>query len=356
MKNLPLNQKFIIGSIETSVGEIPLVPAELTRVDRMGTLKARCGFGRMDYRVDPGLYALGKPDADTPVFVSANYKMSFDALRKVLLGRNAWILVLDTDGINVWCAAGKGTFGTEELTRRIKVTKLAELVSHRTLIVPQLGAPGVAAHLVRKQSGFRVIYGPVMARDLPVFLDSGNKATPKMRRKRFLIKERAALIQLEMLTAFKWVALLAVVFFFLPGLLWTGEYWTITVFLGSLGASALLAAALAGAALTPLLLPWIPGRAFALKGTLTGLVVIVVHLLVWATSNQGMLESLGMWIELTAFSFMAIALSSYLAMNFTGASTYTSLSGVKREMKIAIPLQISGAALGLVLYFIAPFV
>ena len=69
----------------------------------------------MNYKVDPGLYALGAPDADSPVLVSANFKMSFDLLREALPGRNAWILVLDTDGINVWCAAGKGTFGTEEL-------------------------------------------------------------------------------------------------------------------------------------------------------------------------------------------------------------------------------------------------
>ena len=83
-------------------------------------MKVRWGIGRMNYRVDPGLYSLGNPDALSPVLVSANYKMSFDRLRESLPGRNAWILVLDTDGVNVWCAAGKGTFGTEELTRPYK--------------------------------------------------------------------------------------------------------------------------------------------------------------------------------------------------------------------------------------------
>ncbi len=87
----------------------------------------------MDYAIDPGLYALGDPDRESPVLVSANYKMSFDDLRSALPGRNLWILVLDTKGINVWCAAGKGTFGTEELVKRIEASHLKEIVSHRSI-------------------------------------------------------------------------------------------------------------------------------------------------------------------------------------------------------------------------------
>jgi len=66
---------------------------------------------RMSYAISPGLYAVGNPTKESDVFVSANYKLSFDVLRRELKGFNAWILVLDTKGINVWCAAGKGTFG-----------------------------------------------------------------------------------------------------------------------------------------------------------------------------------------------------------------------------------------------------
>ena len=118
----------------------------------------------------PGLYALGSPTPESPVFVSANYTLSFDALRSALAGVDGYILVLDTHGINVWCAAGKGTFGTDELVNRIQVTGLKDIVNHRTLILPQLAAPGVAAHQVRKRSGFKVEYGPVRAEDLPEYL------------------------------------------------------------------------------------------------------------------------------------------------------------------------------------------
>jgi len=39
-------------------------------------------------------------------------------------------------------------------------------------------------------------------------------------------------------------------------------------------------------------------------------------------------------------------------MNFTGSSTYTSLSGVKKEMKTALPLQIVSGIIA-VLFVIA---
>ena len=120
-----------MGSIETPVGAAPKVTSTLTWQDRWGTIKARWGVDRMDYTVEPGLYALGNPDNESHVLVTANYKMSFDRLREALTGRDVWLLVLDTRGINVWCAAGKGTFGTAELVRRIRISGLDMVVTHK---------------------------------------------------------------------------------------------------------------------------------------------------------------------------------------------------------------------------------
>ena len=175
-----LDQPFVTGSVQTSVGEIPQISSSPAWADRLGGIKTRWGIGRMRYTVEPGLYALGSPSDDSPVLVTANYKMSFDRLRQALPGLNAWLLVLDTQGINVWCAAGKGTFGTTELVKRIESSGLSRVVSHRNLILPQLSGPGIAAHEVKKLSGFKVIYGPIRATDLPAFMEAGLKATPEM--------------------------------------------------------------------------------------------------------------------------------------------------------------------------------
>lgn len=103
---------FIRWYDEGSGRRIPVVSTTLDSSDIVGRWQARWGIGRMRYLVPPGLYAIGEPDPQSPVLVTANYKMSYDLVRQALAGRNVWLLVLETYGINVWCAAGKGTFGT----------------------------------------------------------------------------------------------------------------------------------------------------------------------------------------------------------------------------------------------------
>jgi len=124
---------------------------------------------------------------------------------------------LDTKGINVWCAAGKGTFGTLEIVKRIDETGLSKIVKHKDIIVPQLGAAGVAAAEVRKLSGFSVKFGPVRAEDLKAFLNAGKITTPDMRTVKFEMSDRVKLIPAEIMINFKYMFLLAVIFFLLSG-------------------------------------------------------------------------------------------------------------------------------------------
>ncbi|HET6489485.1 MAG TPA: mercury methylation corrinoid protein HgcA [Syntrophales bacterium] len=342
LKRPRLSQSFVVGTVETPVGSVPQIESILQWVDHWGTIKARFGVGRMEYAVDPGLYALGNPESDSLVFVSANYKMSFDELRRSLPGRDAWILVLDTDGINVWCAAGKGTFGTDELVGRIEATGLKDVVSHRRLIVPQLAGPGVSAHQVKKRSGFTVHYGPIRAQDLPAYLESGLKAKPEMRRKTFTLKERVVLIPVELVEALKPALLIVPVLFLLGGLGGQEGFWPGAHHDGLFAVSAFLSALVAGAVLNPILLPCLPGKAFATKGffigTLTAFLVLSLRDFDWHVGRGAM--------EAASWLLMIPALTAYLAMNFTGCSTFTSLSGVRKEMRWALPLEIGMAGCG----------
>ncbi|HWQ80388.1 MAG TPA: mercury methylation corrinoid protein HgcA [Anaerovoracaceae bacterium] len=312
------------------------VSAELTFKDKLGAWKARWGIDRY-YKVDPGLYFVGRPGANSPVLVTANYKMSFDNLRKELAGISAWILVLDTKGVNVWCAAGKGTFGTEELIGRVEKTGLTGVVTHRTLILPQLGAVGVSAHEVRKRSGFKVVYGPVRAEDIPEFLRNGMEATKEMRTVRFGFADRAVLTPVELVGAIKPSFLLFGAMFLLN---LTGIFR-----FGGTEAYSWMGAVLTGCVLTPMLLPWIPGRAFSFKGWLVGLLWAVGVIVI----NDGFQSMEYGVLTAAAYILTLPAVSAYCAMNFTGCSTYTSLSGVMKEMKIAVPLIAAAVISGIVL-------
>jgi hypothetical protein len=326
---------------------VPRIKTRLQRQDVLGALKVRCGLGRRDYRVSPGLYCSGAPSDASPVVVSANYKLSFDHLRRNLDGLDAWILVLDTRGINVWCAAGKGTFSTDEVSRRVKSVGLRRVVSHRRLMLPQLAATGVSAQGVKKHTGFEVVWGPIKAEDVKAFLDNGMKGTEGMRRVTFSFFERLVLIPVELSQLTRQLVWVLMAAFLLsgigPDIFSFQAAWVRGIRLMTACAMGILA----GAVIVPALLPWIPVRAFSLKGATIG---VLAGLFTSAIFYPGLNLS-----EALALPIFTLVTASYLAMNFTGATPFTSPSGVEKEMRRAIPVQALGLVSGVVLWLSAAF-
>ncbi len=319
--------------IDTPIGPIPRIATVANRRDLWGTVGARIGIIRSHYRVSPGVYAVGAPSADAPILVTANYKLSFDALRFQLTGIHAWVLVVDTRGINVWCAAGKRTFSTQEVIASVKRYRLDELVLHRELILPQLAATGVSSQAVKHGCGWTVQFGPIRSTDLPAYLQHGKTATPAMREVTFTLKERLVLIPVELFLIGKPLLLLLPVGFLLsgigPGIFSLHMAWQ----RGLLVLAATITGIVSGSILTPLLLPWLPSRQFWLKGLLAALPVLVwvEHILpIPSPLGQG---ALALWL---------LTISSFWAMNFTGSTPFTSPSGVEREMRRALPAQCLG--------------
>jgi hypothetical protein len=329
------------GAVTQVTPVVGTLTTEITWRDVLGGWRVRWGIGRARYRVSPGLYRVGEPDSKSRVLVTANYKLTVDSVRRRLVGLNMWLLVLDTKGVNVWCAAGKGTFGTEELVRSIRATNLAGLVKRRDLVLPQLGAVGVAAHEVKRATGFSVHYGPVRARDLPAYLAAGIRATPAMRRVNFGWKERLVLTPVELVNAWPLAlgALAAVTLLDLAGHRGATPRLAADVvrFLGAI---------VTGSVLVPLLLPWLPSKAFSVKGAVAGAL--------WATATAVLLP---MGTAATIGTVLLItAIASYLAMNFTGATTFTTYAGARLEVRRALPPILAAAAVGAILRVAAVFV
>ncbi|NYT08162.1 MAG: carbon monoxide dehydrogenase, partial [Methanomicrobiales archaeon] len=210
---------------------------------------------------------------------------------------------------------------------------LASVVRHRTLILPQLGAPGIAAHEVRRRSGFRVEYGPVHARDLPRYLET-RRATPAMRRVRFPLKDRLVLTPIEFVHAAPATFLAALVLWFLAG---------------PLAALAAFTAVLAGTVLFPALLPIIPTHDFSTKGLIIGGVLALPFALTLPAAFG--LPPWAMLLAAVAVLLMMAGVTSYLALNFTGCTPFTSRTGVKKEIFSYAPVMaaLGGAGTGLAL-------
>ena len=140
--------------------------------------------------IETGLRRIGNPGPESPVLVTCNFYLTMKRLTRILRGSDIWLLVADSKGINVWCAAGGEEFNTHSVVSIVKTSGIADEVNHRTLILPPLGAPGINANEVESQTGWKIKWGPVRAKDIPRFIEDHFKRDDNMKRVTYDLKER----------------------------------------------------------------------------------------------------------------------------------------------------------------------
>ncbi|OGL50501.1 MAG: hypothetical protein A2161_19295 [Candidatus Schekmanbacteria bacterium RBG_13_48_7] len=160
--------------------------------------------------------------------------------------------------------------------------------------------------------------------------------------------DRLVLILVETISWGKYIIVAIAAFFLLSGLNKYGYSSDLAILTGFRAARNLLSSLFAGSIITPILLPWIPGKNFSFKGFFIGFWVVFVFNL-FEFLATGIIEKIS-WI------FIIPALSSFIAMNYTGTSTYTFLSGARKEMRTAVPLQLTASLVGLILWITGRFV
>lgn len=334
----------ITGQVETTIGSFHVLSTELSNTDKINNIKARLGIGRDDYCVPTGIYAIGTPDNDSPVLVTANYKLTIDMLRIELAGLDIWILVIDTNGVNVWCSAGKRTFSTEEIIYRIQKYKLKKLVSHNQIILPQLSAPGISAYQITKYTGFKAVYGPVYARDIKEFLKQGCIKTEKMKKVHFNLSDRLTVSPIEFIMNLKYLAFIFIFFLILQLISGENKDFIHVAEGGFFNTIPYLIALFTGTILFPALLPILPFRMFSVKSIILGIVwssVVIKYSSAFYFDSNIMVY--------TGNTLILIAAICFLSMNFTGSTTFTSLSGVKKETGLMLPLLAVFSTLGIIL-------
>ena len=275
-------------------------------------------------KVQPGLYAVGQPNSESPVLVTGNFDLTVRSLVRAIDGlTDAWVLVADSAGINVWCAAGGGYFTAEKVIAAVKSSHLDEVVQHRALILPQLCANGVDGWRIRKETGWGVHWGPVRAEDVPEFLASKRKKTDDMRWVQFPIKDRLEMVTVT-LGFYALLILLPVLIF------WRESFWQVTVSL--LGLSFVYA----------VIHPWLPGRD-GLQKSIPMAVIALAGLFVY-TAIWGLLPT----HQLFNWTIGLIGLSVFTAAELQGMSPLMRGEQANWGWEALI-----GAALGLI-YWLVP--
>jgi Pyruvate/2-oxoacid:ferredoxin oxidoreductase delta subunit len=137
-----------------------------------------------------GLIRIGNPGEESPVFLSGNYTLTVQRLLRKLRGIDCYLLVANSRGCNVWCAAGMNEFSDCDVVDAITVSRLAEIVRHRRIVAPPCAAPGVDVEAVKRVTGFHLHWGPMSLNDLPEFIRNDLKRTPEMAQIRFPLRDR----------------------------------------------------------------------------------------------------------------------------------------------------------------------
>ena len=217
-------------------------------------------------KVKPGLYSVGNPDPSSPVLVTGNFDLTVRRVVKAIDGQvNAWLLVADSAGINVWCAAGGGFFTAEKVIAAVKSSGVEEVVKHHALVLPQLCANGVDGHKVREETGWGVHWGPIRAEDIPEYLAAKRKKTDQMRQVQFPLKDRLEMVTVT-LTFYSLMILLPVFFFFRP------LFWPVAISLVSISY------------FYAVVHPWLPGADGLLKAvplTVITLIGFMIYTSIW---------------------------------------------------------------------------
>ncbi|MFQ5746738.1 MAG: HgcAB-like fusion protein [Gemmatimonadota bacterium] len=144
----------------------------------------------LPFPVRTGLVVIGSPGRDAPVLLTGNFGLTVARVRRALRGVDAYLLVADSRGVNVWCAAAGGHLTEHDVVTALKTTGIEERVGHRRLILPQLAATGIEAREVHRRTGWRVAWGPVRASALPAYLSAGGAKTGEMRTVDFPWRDR----------------------------------------------------------------------------------------------------------------------------------------------------------------------
>lgn len=126
------------------------------------------------------LVRIGTPGRDSPVLLTGNYRLTVARVRHALRGVDAWLLVANSRGVNVWCAATGGLLSNHDVISVVKTSGVEGLVDHRELILPQLAATGIEERVVQERTGWRVQWGPVEAVAVPDYLAAGRQKSPAM--------------------------------------------------------------------------------------------------------------------------------------------------------------------------------
>jgi len=125
---------------------------------------------RRPVAVKAGLRTFGCPDMNSPVMFTTNFALTYYTVASDIESAkvNAYLLVVDTEGIAVDSAVAGRKLTAEKVADTIRKSGIENKVKHRTIIIP--GKAARISEEIEQMSGWRALIGPRDSSDIPKFL------------------------------------------------------------------------------------------------------------------------------------------------------------------------------------------
>jgi len=261
-----------------------------------------------------GLVKIGNPQKDSPVFLTCNYHLTVQRVKRALKGMDAYLLVTNSRGINVWCAAAGGHLTNHDVISVLKTSGIEEIVENRKVILPQLAATGVETKIIKQRTGWRIIWGPVYAKDIPIFMKNKMKVDRKKREVKFPFIQR-----LEM--AISWAFAISFLAGIIAAIFFPRGFIPLILFIWGLSLATFIAYPLYGS--------WLSSGKGSIAFALLLLGIILLALMLYS-----LLSSDISWRFFIRWGIISFVLVLVTAMDLKGGSPL--LTGGFEELKITI--------------------
>jgi acetyl-CoA decarbonylase/synthase complex subunit gamma len=126
-------------------------------------------------QVEPKLYRIGEAGRESPVLITTNFSLTYFTVTAEMEASKvpAYLLCVDTEGTSVLTAWAADKFNADRINKAVQAAGLADLVGHRTMVLP--GYVAVLSGKVEDESGWKVLVGPKEASGIPKFLKTTYK-------------------------------------------------------------------------------------------------------------------------------------------------------------------------------------
>ncbi len=121
--------------------------------------------------VTQGIYEIGTPDENSPVFVTTNFSLTYFIVSGEIEGSRvpAWLLIMDTEGLSVMTAWAAGKFAGDAVGAFVKKCGITDKVKHRKIIIPGYSA-SISGEMEEELPDWEIMIGPRDAALIPKFL------------------------------------------------------------------------------------------------------------------------------------------------------------------------------------------